>query len=454
MSSFLDGSIAPFNKTIISLWFRAPLEALKRLQEFNTLAKGGVLPLLTFGGTSKTYSVLTKSAGSASYTITSYVTPGGTCDWTPSHVQTVNVNTGTVNSEGAAGEDIGPSYLGIYKKTGGYGLVLFLLTGSTGDGSGFGQNTVTSNSSYGEGSPTGAMLDCNVQTHFDFGTRTFRSGSVAPGNPRVTTNIASDDGGIALRGRGNDYYTALEGIDIQPDTWHHLLLSFDISAKTHGVSQQGSSTAGDFGDTFVSTPASLSNPAKIWAALDDVNYTGPALRAPFGDTVGSFLSPNEFASNNTQLAAASQVGGSFHEAGWALTGSWVDAFTSNLPIEFTASGAPLPTDPFGIPTAHNFQNQMKHIELAEFQMWTGKTLDTSVRSNRRLFIAPKKNKDGGQPLKPVVPKKAKEELGDPDILFHRSSNWKKGKNTGKASGSEFHPSGKIESFKPEPEVGK
>lgn len=453
MSYLNSNFVSDFNKAIISLWFRAPLEALQRLTEFQTLKKGGVLPLLTFGKISKTYATLTESTGSSSYTITSYVTPGGACDWTPSHVDTQQVATGSMIVKGPEGDDIGPSYLGIYKKSadtgGGYGLVLFLLTGSTGDGTGFGQNRSTSNSSYGTGTPTGATLDCNVQIHFDFGSRTFRSDSVAPGNPRASTDVSTDDGGVALRGRGNDYYTALEGIAVKPDTWHHLLLSFDVSHATHGVSQHADSTNGDYGDTFSPTPASFSNPAKIWAALDDVNYSGNALRVPFGDTVGGFLGPNDFASNNVQYAAASGIGGSSRSAGWGVSGSWTDAFSSTEPIIFTASGALLPATPLGLPAAGNVVDHIRHIEMAEFQMWIGKTLDTSTESNRRVFIDYDHN-SRIRVLKPVDPKQAEDLLNKPDILLHRSKNWIKGKNTGE--GSELDPIGEIRKYKPEPSI--
>jgi hypothetical protein len=281
------------------------------------------------------------------------------------------------------------------------------------------------------------------------------SRSVAPDNPWVAQDLAYDDGGVVLQSRGDDCFTALQGIVVKPDTWHHLLLSFDISHKSHATSQNADSTYGDYGDTFVSHPLQLSNPCKIWAALDDVNYTGKNLRDQFLFNTPADFGINDFLSRDTYLAAASEIGGSSKGAGWNLEGSWIDALATSLKMDYTFAGEPLPTDSFGIPTGPDMQSQMKHVEMAEFQMWLGKTLDTSTQTNRRLFIAPKKNSDDEEVLKPVTPKTASKELGDPDILFHRSGNWKKGKNTAdKANAHDFTPVGKIESYKPDPEIGK
>lgn len=444
--SNINGDIASFNKAIISLWFRVPAQVLDGLSPGQDLAHGGVAPIFTFGTTSRTFFPFTIGVGidSATWTVTSYNTPGGHCDWTASHIEPHTSNAGFAIIEGEDTGDIGPSYLGV---TSDRRLVLSLLTDSPGSGTGIGQNGAFRISSYGVGGPTGEILDCNVETHWDFSTRSFREGSVAPGNPQQVGIVTSDDGGVTLRSGGNDSFSALEGIEIQPDTWHHLLLSFDVSSASHAKSGTGNSTSGDYGDSSSSTEGSFSNPCKIWAALDDVNITGGELRQ---DLTG--LGPNEFLSRNTIHVFGSSIGGSFRSAGWGVSGSWSDDLFSSEQAIFSASGAPLPASPFGIPVASNFQGKMKHIEMAEFQMWTGQTLNTGNTTSRRLFIAPKKKSGGGEALKPVNPKKAKDALGDPVLLFHRVANWKKGKNTG--SGSDFNPSGKIEKYKPDPEIGK
>src|SRR6266550_6443758 len=339
MSSYLSGSVTPFQKAIISLWFRAPAEALSSLKTFQTLNNGGVLPLLTFGKTSKTYEVITRPTGGGSYDEILYYTPTGHCDWTvldriPHNLE----STGSENSEGPSRGDTDPSHLGIYKKDNGkYGLTLFLLTANVGDGLGFGLNSSSSVSSFGTGGATGEELDCGTESHWDFGTNSFESRGVAPDNPQVISFTAVDDGGVALGSRGNDFYTALDGITVQPDTWHHLLLSFDVSPRTHAESTSADSTLGDYGDSFSQRPDFLNHPGKIWAALDNVNHTGSSLRQISSEYVEKFIGPNEFASNNAMYAAESGQGGSSKEAGWSITGSWSTSSATGPAIEFTTS---------------------------------------------------------------------------------------------------------------------
>jgi hypothetical protein len=109
----------------------------------------------------------------------------------------------------------------------------------------------------------------------------------------------------------------------------------------------------------------------------------------------------------------------------------------------------------GIPASAHHVDHIMGCEMAELQIWSGKTLDTSIVSNRRLFITA----NG----KPENMKKAEAALGRPDIQLHGSSNWKAGKNTGrfgKTSDGDVIPSGqfkrtaKIERYKPDPQVGK
>ena len=61
--------------------------------------------------------------------------------------------------------------------------------------------------------------------------------------------------------------------------------------------------------------------------------------------------------------------------------------------------------------------------MAELQIFTGMTLDTSVERNRRAFVD-----ISGVPVKP---EDTETQLGRrPDILLHKTDNWKAGKNTG------------------------
>jgi hypothetical protein len=105
------------------------------------------------------------------------------------------------------------------------------------------------------------------------------------------------------------------------------------------------------------------------------------------------------------------------------------------------------------------------LEMAELQIWIGKSLDTGILQNRRLFIDQKKDQNGNPtgPKLPVNPRVAAKQLGKPDILLHGSSAWVHGRNTGtsgydesgkiKPSG-QFHPTAAIYPFKPEPKLGQ
>lgn len=114
------------------------------------------------------------------------------------------------------------------------------------------------------------------------------------------------------------------------------------------------------------------------------------------------------------------------------------------------------------------------FEVAELQIWVGKSIDTSKEDNRRLFVDyPKQvDKDGNvsrdtsKGLRPVSPATAEKMLGKPDILIHGTHNWKHGRNTG-TSGfifqggkkfvnpeGQFMPVAKIEKFKPDPILGQ
>lgn len=120
----------------------------------------------------------------------------------------------------------------------------------------------------------------------------------------------------------------------------------------------------------------------------------------------------------------------------------------------------IPTNghPIGIPTSTHHLNHNTGIEMAELQIWSGKTIDTGNVAMRRLFI----DAEG----KPVDMNEAEAVLGKPDIKLHGSDNWKTGKNTGTTGVHEteddtitipegqFEHHAKIDQFKPEPQLNK
>ena len=106
--------------------------------------------------------------------------------------------------------------------------------------------------------------------------------------------------------------------------------------------------------------------------------------------------------------------------------------------------------------------------MAEFQLFTGVTLDTSVEENRRAFV----DEDGvpvppeGKPPtedKPDGEKPPAEKLlgKRPDIVLHGSGDWSDGNNTGSLGvdndgdnipSGQFEPTGAIPSYTPDPSL--
>jgi hypothetical protein len=138
-----------------------------------------------------------------------------------------------------------------------------------------------------------------------------------------------------------------------------------------------------------------------------------------------------------------------------------------LPLAGKPISIPAGSAKVGLPKSQEkpFSDYNTGIEMAELQIWCNQTLDTSKAELRRLFLRKKKDRDGNDtgPFLPTPPSVAAKTLGKPDVLLHGSGNWKKGKNTGKTgidsttgklkSGGQFHPTKKIEIFKPEPKLG-
>lgn len=219
------------------------------------------------------------------------------------------------------------------------------------------------------------------------------------------------------------------------DQWHHLLISWELQSHSN---KEGAS--------------------KMWCAIDDKNKNGVDLPAMCNIFVG--MGPND------------------HLSGTCFSYQENDrAFVS---VSFASNN--VPSDPFHTPAPPTVKRAsdpvggsvsiapIDKVELAELQVFTGVTLDTSNQINRRAFIDferdengnPIRDENGKTHLKPVDPKKAEELLGKrPDILLHGSTKWQDGKNTGSigidADGEEipigqFHPTGEIKKYLPDPEI--
>lgn len=133
---------------------------------------------------------------------------------------------------------------------------------------------------------------------------------------------------------------------------------------------------------------------------------------------------------------------------------------------YNCSGFKIPIAgyPIGIPASAHHIDHNTGIEMAELQIWIGRTLDTGLETNRRLFIAPDKETNAKKPVPPDIAAKT---LGRPHVLLHGNHNWIEGINTGSTGSTDgssdkdkliptgrFEPVAGIEKFKPEPELGK
>jgi hypothetical protein len=208
-------------------------------------------------------------------------------------------------------------------------------------------------------------------------------------------------------------------LEVTPDHWHHVLISFDLSAGCSCLSPEE-------GGANVFTPG----PTFTWA-FDDVDKVGASMAQSGGATFGGGAGTNDSIFPSYLLGIVPEVSG--------ITATW-----SPVPLSMAHSIA--------TPTAAQFVDSVHPVELAELQFFAGVTMDTRTETNRRAFITA-----DGTPVPPVPPMidnpaydpglpvsatnpeqipdpegaPAEKLLGrPPEILFHGSGNWSVGKNTG------------------------
>lgn len=143
---------------------------------------------------------------------------------------------------------------------------------------------------------------------------------------------------------------------------------------------------------------------------------------------------------------------------WDITGDLSGIGTPKIP----AAGLPL-----GLPATSVYADHIRQVQMAELQVFTGVTLDTSVEENRRAFINAR-----GEPVDPLyglekahgifgpatpnaTPSPPIKLLGKaPDIsLTRKASNWSSGVNLGSAKVG-FERTGRIRPVTPDPVLGK
>lgn len=237
------------------------------------------------------------------------------------------------------------------------------------------------------------------------------------------------------------------------DKWHHLLISLDLPPiRTHGRAVDEEYTVeADYVDS----------PARLFVALDDVNYTE-------FDLSNFFVNHSE--DHNAVIPElASRVAGAEQATG--LSSDFPNRVILGGISQYTLSDPNIPCQeqPMGLPAPTEFVDNVYRVEMAEFQMWTGVMLDTGVTSNRRAFVGA-----DGKPVEPIGtaddPRAPADKLlgKKPEILLHGSNDWIAGYNTGttgvrieiidgketaiKLPSGQFKPVAGIEAWKPDPSL--
>lgn len=265
----------------------------------------------------------------------------------------------------------------------------------------------------------------------------------------VVTNFTASINGT------NIYLDPIDPSGSGADKWHHLLMSLELpTIRTHGRAVNEEYTvAADYVDSA----------ARLFVALDDVNYTE-------FDLSNFFVNHSED-HNAVVPELALRVAGAEQATG--LSSDFPNRAILGGIAQYTLSDPNIPCQgqPMGLPATTEFVDNIYRVEMAEFQMFTGITLDTSIETNRRAFVD-----SHGVPVPPTQQKSdiiktsgSIELLGKkPEILLHGSDDWIAGYNTGttgikieiidgketttKLPGGQFTPVAGIEAWTPDPSL--
>jgi hypothetical protein len=288
------------------------------------------------------------------------------------------------------------------------------------------------------------FLDFNIQMEifgtynslFWFVTRLDYSpgGDTSPGSGQVGDYVATiADGSYSVQEAQPEWFRVTSTQTFESDKWHHLLLSFDVD----GTSEIGS--------------AHPIGSCQLWYAIDDVDYRGWENMQPYRDEDDG-LGDNIIVPRNVY----NYSGGSGEDN--LVHNTYVAPPSGSVP----SGQVPSKNAEFALPAASRHVEAICRVEMAEFQMWTGVTLDTGINRNRHAFV----DADG----KPVDPTGTEDDLApavkllgkQPEVMLHESDNWQDGYNTGtlgvrdqsvKIPAGQFTPVAGIEKYKPEPELG-
>jgi hypothetical protein len=252
-------------------------------------------------------------------------------------------------------------------------------------------------------------------------------------------------------------------VGLAADTWHHVLISVDM---TGGSASTGIAS----GESFEGAANRISKTSTMYVAIDDVNYL-----------TGGYLFPgtNKVVTGSAVSVALMSQGAGYNEDG---------SRSPQGPIpSYSLTNMSVPAAEVGIPSVGKYTDRIRKVEMAEFMMFTGVVLDTSVEKNRRLFITAPNNKGEQFPTNqaPIIIPINKYAAGDPaawepgadtsafvpglfdpsgmpssnqilgtaDIDFTKCSfNWMMGRNLGALKGKVVR-TGKIKAYSPDPKLG-
>ncbi len=267
--------------------------------------------------------------------------------------------------------------------------------------------------------------------------------------PRSAKDVSVLD---LLRGAPEAYFFTVP-LHPTPDQWHHVLLSINLGSKVQVTSAEGFD---------ISYQHSFTNPSKVFLAVDDVPIdmrdTGPSLGFYGQPNDGSIMSNAQFNVATTPIFPDSFYAVRFQlipfdrpidpisglAYGFSDMVEGVYTISPLPPVTYLLTKPAIAAGTLAFPAPGRFTKSIYRCEMAECHMWVGKSVDARQESIRRLFV-----KDDG---KPNLDAKARAKaLGEPDIILHKSGNWKKGKNTGKSKVN-FAPKGKILRWRPDPSL--
>jgi hypothetical protein len=487
--------IPDFSKAVISFWFQVSQETMDAVYNewlafveatvgdpYRTFPRMlGVVPLLTFGPMFDGYYIKADPGANYTYIETKANFSGGgfvileTVEHTQPGASVFSATSKILSNPSHIGLSVNKDH-----ETGVVVAYLHMRIQMNDNGSGSWVNILgdfkTSDYTqlYGVTDPP-----CPQDTAWDFDIHADRMDGAFPGGERTSRGEYKDLTELHARRFGPEAFEAGggSGLVVAPDTWHHVLISCDLG---HAMTGKGRRHIGDqmTGQTVSDEDVrAVTDPCQVWIALDDKNYIGDDIfynnrseEQPEGYVAG--IGPNGVVPQNIYDAAVGVNSAGAFVRYWALSGLIaVDLANNNFGLPtYSYNPQPVPSGghPFGIPCVAGLVDSVRHCEMAEFQMWTGITLDTGVVINRRAFIDYELDSDGNRTtnMKPVDPKKAAELLGKkPEILLHGSGNWIKGKNTGtigvtsadppqEIPEGQFIPTGGIKRYKPDPSLQK